>query len=91
MKTATFNALKVGDSVTLKTARGPYYSRHNPQGLIPAGTVGTVGAVRVPKVRGGEGYFICVDFPALGKELTTYSGEKYVYTPRVSATARELV
>lgn len=53
----------VGDQVELREDVEPHYSGYagNPDVVVKAGTVGTVEAVDVPKVR-HPGTFICVDF-----------------------------
>ncbi len=58
----------VGDSVTLKTAVDGYYSGYagNPAFSFKPGQVGTIAAVKVPKVRivppDTCAYFMCVDW-----------------------------
>src|SRR5665647_602942 len=65
----------VGDAVTVKTAVDGYYSGYagNPVFSFKPGQVGTIAAVKVPKVRivppDTYAYFMCVDWqcPETGK------------------------
>ena len=68
---------KVGDKVVLKVAQEAYYSGYagNPIVIVPAGTIGVVGSVKVPfvwrrKGKGNPETFNCVDFKIPG----VYSG-----------------
>ena len=65
---AKANALKVGDLVELLVDVVPYYSGYagNPKVLITKGTIGRIGAVNVPPVRGNGANFLCVDFNKIG-------------------------
>ena len=63
------NLIKVGDQVQLTQDEIPYYSGYagNPHVLIPKGSIGIVGASKVPYVtesqtKGRGNYFVCVDF-----------------------------
>lgn len=63
---------KLGDRVETLIPDEPYYSGYggNPRIVIPAGTVGVIGAVDVPAVRHRKGKpytFFCVDFEIEGK------------------------
>jgi hypothetical protein len=81
MNNKAFNALKVGDKVTLAVDNESYFV----QQIIPAKTQGIVGAVKVPAIRGKQGkYFVCIDFPLLRKDTDTF-------THRVGAFKEELV
>lgn len=57
------NKFKVGDKVVTTQDERPYYSGYagNPVVLIPKGSIGYIGAIDVPCVR-GKGTFNCVDF-----------------------------
>jgi hypothetical protein len=66
MHAKQFNNLQVGDTVTLSDwceIYGCGYPSFNGRAYIQPGTMGTVGAVKVPRVYKPEGYFHCVDFP----------------------------
>lgn len=56
--------LQIGDRVELLTDQAPYYSGYagNPVVKIPKGSVGIVGAPKVPTVHGPRSWFACVDF-----------------------------
>ena len=56
--------LKIGDHVELLVDRTAYYSEYagNPKVIIRKGSVGTVGAVKVPAVYTANRFFHCVDF-----------------------------
>ena len=82
-----FKSLKVGDKVTLKVdARAYGFS-----GYVPAGTTGTVGAVKVPAVFVNR-YFVCVDFPAETPLVRVYGCVENPHRNRfrVAAYAEEL-
>ena len=55
--------LAIGDKVELLEDTAPYYSNYggNPKVVVPKGTIGTVMAINVPKIR-HNGSFNCVDF-----------------------------
>jgi hypothetical protein len=54
---------KIGDKVKTLVDCEPYYSGYagNPIVKIPKGTIGEIGAVKVPYVN-RQGFFNCVDF-----------------------------
>jgi hypothetical protein len=64
-----FSRLKVGQTVKLLATLPDYSCGHKTldgRAYIPAGTIGVVGAVKVPGVfqrtGGGDWYFACIDF-----------------------------
>jgi len=63
--------LQIGDTVTVTKRKEGYYSAYagNPECYFEPGEKGTIGSVRVPKVRrtpGGD-YFCCIDYEKYGK------------------------
>ena len=59
--------LEMGMKVKTKVKKIAYYK----EAIIPKGTIGEVGAVKVPVVRNTDGhlYFNCVDFIIDGKRV----------------------
>lgn len=53
----------IGDQVKTLVECSPYYSGYagNPTVIIPKGSIGIVGAIKVPYVN-KQGFFNCVDF-----------------------------
>ena len=94
-----FKNLKVGDKVVLIEPRLEYgcgYPVPGGRAAVSAGSVGVVGAVNVPAVRGAERNFACIDFPPDVKLIHPYNGEILVVenphnnTYRVAAFAAEI-
>ena len=69
------NKVKVGDKVRLKKDLEGYYRYGGKIHMVPAGTIGTVGAIDCPAVTGRERNFICVDFTNPKQRVGAFEGE----------------
>ena len=88
MKLSQFKRLAVGDIVTLANPLRAYDGAN----VIPAGSVGRIGAVNVPSVRRKGVRFHCVDFVPAVQLLDEYGIPQRGYeTKRVSALPSDLI